>query len=168
MNKLNYTASPSEGKPYTFVHHAYRVVKQEALWQKAYGNRNNDDPSFRDEYNEYCNQTKDLVATLPFCFNVPIGGVASEGVCHYDVDDFAKEMMPGRVGADSESGQLFIYCNERDRDYLIDLLKVQFPGIKLYGVASEPSDPWGMSLSDARELIEKFEDEYLPRSVMAD
>lgn len=168
MNKLNYTASPSEGKPYTMIHHAYRVVKQEALWQKAYGNRNNDDPSFRDEYNEYCNRTKDLVATVPFAFNAMISGVASAGVCHYDVDEFAKQMMPGRVSADSESGQLFIYCHKRDRDYLIELLRVQFPGIKLSRVATEPSDPWGMSISQARELIGKFEDKYLPRSVMAD
>ena len=168
MNNINYTASPSEGKPYTFVHHAYRVVKQEALWQKAYGNRINYDPSFRDEYNEYLNQTKDLVATVPFAFNTMISGVAPDGVCHYDVDDFAKEMMSGRVRTDSESGQLFIYCNERDRDYLIELLKVQCPGIKLSSSGDFPSDPWGMSLSDAREMIEKFEQKYLPRSVMAD
>jgi hypothetical protein len=165
MNKLNYTASPSEGKPYTFLHHAYRLVKQDALWQKAY---KNDDSSLWDEYNNYRNRTKDLVATLPFCFNVLISGVASKGVCHYDVDNFAEEMMPGRVSTDSESSQLFINCHERDRDYLIDLLKVQFPGIKLSSVASEPSDPWGMSLPQARELIEKFEDKYLPKSVMAD
>ena len=168
MNKLNYTASPSEGKPYTFIHHAYRLVKQDALWKKAYEGRNNVDPSLRDEYNDYCNRTKDLVATLPFAFNVLISGVASKGVCHYDVDKFASEMMPGRVSVDSESSQLFIYCNERDRDYLIDLLKIQFPGIQLSSVADHPCDPWGMSVSSAREMIERFEDKYLPRSVMAD
>ena len=167
MDKLNYTASPSEGKPYTFVHHAYRVVRRQQMWEKCNDNNWNDVEQ-EEEYREYCKHTKDLVATLPFAFNVLISGVASKGVCHYDVDKFASEMMPGRVSVDSESSQLFIYCNERDRDYLIDLLKIQFPGIQLSSVADHPCDPWGMSVSSAREMIERFEDKYLPRSVMAD
>lgn len=166
MNKLNYTASPSEGKPYTFLHHAYRLVKQNALWEKAY---KNDDSSLWDEYNEYRNRTNYLVATVPFALNTLISGVASKEVCHYDVDKFASEMMSGRVSTDSESGQLFIYCHERDRDYLIDLLRIQFPGIKLSSRTTNlGADPWGMSLPSARELIEKFEEKYLPKSVMAD
>lgn len=119
------------------------LYAQEAVfWQLC--SDSNWPEGLQERYRLFCKKVGEAAQTIPAVLDITITGIhRGEDVSHHDIDDALESAFKSKVTVDSESGQFFAYCNNKNKGEIEAWLTMNYPGLNFTSDENEdPSNPY--------------------------
>lgn len=155
---------PMWRKPYTIVHHAFRVVEESRLRARCEAD-GWESEELKDWYHSFNNRTDELIASLPFAHDTELIAPCDMHVpySHNQVDTFLSKAFGLLASLSPDREKYSVTCAKENSDYIINVLEKQFTGMRFSAKALDRlHDPWHLTLPEAKHIAETWvEDENL-------
>lgn len=150
--------NPVWGRPYTLIHHAFRVVGESRLRARCEAD-GWESKELKDSYHSFKNRTDELIASLPFAHDTELIGNIIVGSCHWEVGSFVSKTFGSLVSLSPDRDSIRLTCANANLEYIDNILDIQFPFVA-FKVKSldRPHTPWHLTILEAKHIIKTWEE----------